>query len=138
MLDISKARGDQAMKCGQFVEYNVRSIFLQKSCRKWGKETLSSLDIFLFFKKFYNKVKASDWYLSHIIYFDRPVLGHKVKINYNISDCGSRDSLSLDLLEKDLGLVSAPQFVYDFSWKILFMLSFIYWLNLIIWLPFLR
>ena len=29
----------QAMKFGQLVEYNIRYIFLQKSCKKWCRET---------------------------------------------------------------------------------------------------
>ena len=33
--DISKNKGNQAMKFGQIIKYNVRHIFLQKSCRKW-------------------------------------------------------------------------------------------------------
>ena len=44
--DIS--RGNQIMNFGQLIEYNVRNIFLQKSCRKWERETSSRA---LFFKK---------------------------------------------------------------------------------------
>ena len=32
--DISRSKGNQAMKFGQLIEYNVRNIFLQKSCMK--------------------------------------------------------------------------------------------------------
>ena len=31
--------GNQAMKFGQLKEYNKRNVFLQKLCRKRGKET---------------------------------------------------------------------------------------------------
>ena len=30
------------MKFGELIEYNNGNIFLQKSCRKWGKETIST------------------------------------------------------------------------------------------------
>ena len=38
---ISQSKGNQTMKFGQLVDYNKRNIFLQKLCRKWGKETSS-------------------------------------------------------------------------------------------------
>ena len=33
--DISRSRGNQTMKFGQLIEYNMRNIFLKKSCIKW-------------------------------------------------------------------------------------------------------
>ena len=39
--DISKRKGNQTMKFGQSIEYNVRNIFLRKSYRKWNRETSS-------------------------------------------------------------------------------------------------
>ena len=44
--NISRSKGNQAMKFGQVIKYN-RNIFLQKWCRKWGKET-SSKALFIF------------------------------------------------------------------------------------------
>ena len=43
--------------------------------------------------------------------------------------------LNFDFLEKGLGIVSPPQFVYDFSRKIFLMLYSITWPNFIAWLP---
>ena len=34
--NISRSKGNQTMKFGQFIEYNMRNIFLEKSC---GGET---------------------------------------------------------------------------------------------------
>ena len=42
----------QAIKFSQLIEYNKRNIFLQKSCREWGKST-SPRPLFVFFKKLY-------------------------------------------------------------------------------------
>ena len=39
--NISKYRDNQGMKFGPLIEYNVKNIFLQKSCKKCGKETSS-------------------------------------------------------------------------------------------------
>ena len=44
---ISRTRGNHAMKFGQFIEYDKKNIFLQTSCRKWGRET-SSRPTFVF------------------------------------------------------------------------------------------
>ena len=41
LLNISRSKGNQTQKIGQFTEYNKRNIFLQKVCRKWGRETSS-------------------------------------------------------------------------------------------------
>ena len=52
MPDISRSKGNQKMKFGQLVGYNMRNIFLEISCTKYGGETSpylkkSKLNIFL-------------------------------------------------------------------------------------------
>ena len=47
LLNISWSECNQAIKCGQLVEYNKRKIFLQKLCRKWGRGTSSRHVYFL-------------------------------------------------------------------------------------------
>ena len=49
LFNISQSEGNQTMKFGQLIEHNKINTFLQKLCRKWGRET--SPDLFLFFKK---------------------------------------------------------------------------------------
>ena len=49
--NISKSKGDQTMKFGQYIEYNMRNIFLEKSCTKCGLDTIQ--------KPFYKKIKLS-------------------------------------------------------------------------------
>ena len=49
LSNISQSKGNQTMKFVQLIEYNKGNIFLQKLCRKWGRETSS--DLFLFFGK---------------------------------------------------------------------------------------
>ena len=39
--NISRSKGNQAMKSGQFVKYNITNIFLEKSCTKCNRETIS-------------------------------------------------------------------------------------------------
>ena len=65
------------MNFGQLLEYNVRNTFLQKSRRKWGRET--SYMLFLFFKKASYKIKAVSNLV--LIYFGRPLSGYPTKAN---------------------------------------------------------
>ena len=45
--NILLSKGNQIMNFGQLIKYNKRNIFLQKSCRKWGRKT-SSRPLFIF------------------------------------------------------------------------------------------
>ena len=45
--NISRSKGNQTVRFGQFLEYNIRNIFVQKSCGKWGSEN-SSKTLFAF------------------------------------------------------------------------------------------
>ena len=40
LTNISRSENNQAMKFGQFIEYNMRNIFLDKSCTKCAGETI--------------------------------------------------------------------------------------------------
>ena len=50
--NISRSKDNKTMEFFQVIEYNKRNIFLQNSCRKWGRET-SSRPSFVFKKAFY-------------------------------------------------------------------------------------
>ena len=41
--NISRSKGNPTMKFGQLIEYNMRSIFLEKSCTKYGRKTIPGL-----------------------------------------------------------------------------------------------
>ena len=56
------------------------------------------------------------WSLDAVT-FDSPQLGKQLKQIYRTLEYRSRDMLTFDFLEKGLGIVSLPQFVYDFSRK---------------------
>ena len=47
LSNISRSKDNKTVKFGQLIEYNQRNIFLQKPCRKWGRET-SSRSLFVF------------------------------------------------------------------------------------------
>ena len=65
--NISRSKGNQAMKLGQVTQYNKRNLFLQSSCRIWDMK--SSLALFLFFfKKALYEEKASGLQLSFNIF----------------------------------------------------------------------
>ena len=59
-----------------------------------------------------------------LITFDSPHLGKQNKI-YKTLERWSRDMLNLGFLERGLGIVSLPHFVYDFSRK-MFLLLLLY------------
>ena len=56
--NISQSEGNQTKKFGQFTAYSKRNIFLQKLCRKLGKET-SSKPLFIFLKSLIGESKWS-------------------------------------------------------------------------------
>ena len=64
------------MKFGQLIKYDKVNIFLQKSCRIWGRETSS--DLVLFFKKPYVRQKQVACRLVSIS-FDSTQLGIQQK-----------------------------------------------------------
>ena len=69
------------------------------------------------------------------IIFDSPQLGLQLNKMYKTLEYWSRDICNSDLLEKGLGIVSLPYFVYDFLRKMFLMLYSINWPNFIVWLP---
>ena len=54
LLDISRSKGNQTMKFGLLVDYNMRNIFLEKSYTKCGEEASP--------RTFYQKIKIEHIY----------------------------------------------------------------------------
>ena len=123
------------MKLGQLIEYNKKNIFLQKLCRKCGKET-SSRPLLFFNKKTQLNMKWKQVVCNLVsIYFNSLNLLYNKERLYKTLDYWSRDMFNFNFSEKGLGLVSPPHFVYDFSRKMFLMLYSINWPNVIVWLP---
>ena len=81
--------------------------------------------LFLFFKKGLYEVKASGLQLSSNI-FRYPSTWHAIKTNCIKLWTIDQEICSISyFLERGLGIVSPPHFVYDFSRKIILMLYFI-------------
>ena len=123
-------KGNQTMKFGQSIEYPIRNIFLYKLCRKWGRETSSSL-LFVFLKSFkLGKSKSSAaWF--HYISIALKLTCNRNKLLKTLH-YWSRDMLNFDILDKCLRIVSAAHFVYDFSTKMFLKLYSINWPNFIV------
>ena len=119
------------MKFDQVIEHNKRNNFLQKSCRKWGRET-SSRPLFVFLRSF--KWGKSEW--SGVgKCWTSPELGIQWKETvFKTSYYWFKDMLNFTFLEKSFEIVSAPYFLYDFSRKMSLMLYSINWPNFIVWL----
>ena len=101
------------MKSGQLIESSKRTIFLPKSCRKWGRETS-----FRFLKKPY-EIKGNGLELSFSLIWLILNLNLRYDKNklYGNLDYWSRDLLNFSFLEKGLGIVFPSHFMYDFSTK---------------------
>ena len=56
-----------------------------------------------------------------LIYFDSPQLAIQKNKLYKTLDIDPEICSILNFLKKGLGLVSSPNFVYDFSWKMFLM-----------------
>ena len=127
LLNISRIKDSQTMKIGQLIEYNKRNIFLQKSCRKWGRETSSRRVFFIGKSKW-----SAAWFHYNSIALKLPYNKNKL---FKILHYWSRDMLNFNFLDKGLGILSPPHFVYDSSSKIFLMLYSINRPNFIAWLP---
>ena len=75
----------------------MRNIFLQKSCRKWERET-SSRPLSIFKKSLI--WSKSKWLAPQFQCFGSPRLGHSIKTNCMNSDPWSRDVFDFDFLKR--------------------------------------
>ena len=78
--NISRNKGNQAIKVSHLIAYKVRNIFLQKPCRKCDRETSPKPPFFLEKKKSSYEVKASNQHLD--IWTLRTRLGHIITAKF--------------------------------------------------------
>ena len=116
----------------------MKNIFLFKNHAKNEARRLLPNFFFFFLKKVLNEEKKLVSTLAWI-YFGSPWLGHTVRKNkkklHKFSGCWSKEMLNFGILEKGLGLVPPPHFVYNSSRENFLMLYSINWPNFIAWLP---
>ena len=135
MPNISWSKSNQIIKSGQLIKHNKINIFLQKSCRKWGKKTSSRHFFYFLNKKVLYELKTSRLQLKFKT-FRLHSTWHTIKNKlHKTLDYWCRDTFKSYFLEKCLGKVSPPHFVYESSRKMLPILYSINWLNFIVWLP---
>ena len=121
------------MKFGPLIERPKRNIFLEKLCKKWGRET-SSRPLFVFLKSFMlGKSKWSTAWFHYILI--APKLAYNRYKLFKTLHYWSRDMLNFDFLDKDLRIVSPAHFVHDFFTKVFLVLYSINWPNVIPLLP---
>ena len=110
----------------------ILSLKIKKLSRKWGRETSSRT--FFFSKSFISD--RSKWSSTWFHYISIALkLAYNRKNLFKTLPYWSRDMLNFDFLDKGLGIVFLPHFVYDFSTKMFLMLYSINWPNFIAWLP---
>ena len=75
MFNISRSKGKRTMKFSQLMEHRNNNVILQKSWRKWGRETNSRPLLIL------QKTFTWDKRLSILVltYFGGPWFGHRIK-----------------------------------------------------------
>ena len=92
-------------------------------------------DLFLLFRKAFYEVKASGLHLCVNIFRKPSTWTFNENKLHKTLHHWFRDMISFDILEKNMGLVLPPHFVYDFS-RNMFPVSFsINWPTFIVWLP---
>ena len=108
--------------------------------KKEGSNYFPGWKVCLAYAYFFHWFQAGYAYKRYT-YKKNPCISIALKVAYNKNklhktlDYWYRDVLNFDFLEKGLGIVSPPHFVYDFSTKMFLMLYPINWLNFIVWLP---
>ena len=103
---------------------------MRLSCRKWGRKTSFS---YLFFQKsfIWGKSKCSAAQFRYLLI---ALTLHTTKTNRIRHQIIDPEIFNFDFLENGLGIVSPPNFVYDFSRKMFLMLWYINWPRFIVWL----
>ena len=76
--NILRSKGNQAIKFGQLVEYDSRTIFLKNRAENEAK--ILVLDLFLLFQKTLYKMKTNGQH-QILIYPGRTQLEHTIKMN---------------------------------------------------------
>ena len=127
MPNILRSKANKTLNIAQVIDYNNKKMFLQKSCRKWGSKTSSTL----FFKKSFtwgtSKWSAA-YFQSLLIALNLPSNLNKI---YETLEYWSRNILNFYFLEKGVGIVSLPHFVYNLCVWMFLMLYSINWPNFI-------
>ena len=119
--NVTKSKSNYAVKFSKLIKYSEKNVFLQRLCRKWGRETSS--DLFLFAKKAISKVKAGGQHL--IVYFGRPRFAHTTTTNF----------IKFQMVDPEIWYF--PTFCVQFfknCHNMLLLLCCINWPNFIFWL----
>ena len=130
---ISKSKGNQTIKFGQLIEYNLRNIFLEKSYTKYGGKTIP--------RPFSEKSKSSisldqqSKILYSLLLLNVQVEGYRNTLKRSCRPLAFTTYKTSLQNKRGLGLVSLPHFLHNF-WRIVFLLlHFTNWPNFIFWLP---
>ena len=113
--NISRSKGNQTMKFGELIEYSMRKSFLEKSCIKYGGETLPRL----FSKKAELGISLDHWskkVLCSLFLLYAKVRAIKIYWNYAGDHLLLPHIKHLFFKKEFLEVVFLPRFLHD-SWK---------------------
>ena len=131
LSNLSRSKGNQAMKFGLVKEYNMRNIFVEKSYTKFGRTSPKP-----FSGKLKLTISLNQW--SKVLYCLFLLYGklRAIKMYWNeAADQLLSPHIKLfQKIKRGLELVSLPGFLHNFSRKIFPLLYFINCPNSIVWL----
>ena len=133
LFNISRSKGNETMKCGQLIKYNMRNILLEKSYIRCGGETSSG--------PFYKKSKLSislnqQSEMLKFVFIVYPGWDLQKYIETKVlTTCFYLISSFFKKTKRDLELVSLPPCLLDNRRKVFLALNFINSLSFVTWLP---
>ena len=110
--NISKSKGNQTIKFGQLIEYNLRNIFLEKSYTKYGGKTIP--------RPFSEKSKSSisldqqSKVLYSLLLLNVQVEGYRNTLKRSCRPLAFTSYKTSLQTKRGLGLVSLPHFLHNF------------------------
>ena len=116
-LNVSWIKDNWAIKFGQLQSLTIEIVLIKNNAEKKAGRRVP--DLFLLFEKALYEVKANGLEFSFSIFWYSATC--YIKTNFKTLDYWSRDLLNSSFLEKGLGIVSAPHFVFDFLTKMFLM-----------------
>ena len=116
--NISQIKSNSTMEIGQLIEYNKRNIFLQKLCKKWGRET-SSRPLFINWRSLIWGKSLILWSVTYLQNISVALkLAYSKNKLYKILNYWSREMLNFDFSEKSLERFSTTFCVRFFKKKV--------------------
>ena len=132
MSNILRSKGNQTMKFGRSIECNMRNIFLEKLCAKYGGETSPRS----FSEKLKLSISSTQWPKVLYCLFLLHLKWRAIEIYWN--EAADLHIRLFKKIKRGLELISLPHFLPNFRRKIFLLLYSINRPGFFAWLPLLH